>query len=277
MGRGQTFLNASCFRGRPTGAAMPLVWAHAEHLKLVRSLHDGRVFDMPVQTWQRYVIEHTRSRHACWRFNHRLQRMDPGRTLRLETLVPCLVHWSADGWRTVHDTLSRDPGLGEHVVDLPTEGLPTGTTIAFTFYWSEVKRWEQVDFQVVIASTVACQVSRCQPDRVTQETAQAIREGRLGGSSNTHVASRPISPDWACRRRPRGRSQRSSRQRRRCAHLACGELVHRVLHLERGVRPHVDVLRDRPIPFEMQGDRMPTRRRVQPLEHAVEIARHVPA
>jgi glucoamylase len=36
--------------GHPTGAAMPLVWAHAEHLKLVRSLHDGRVFDMPVQT-----------------------------------------------------------------------------------------------------------------------------------------------------------------------------------------------------------------------------------
>jgi glucoamylase len=141
------------FQGRPTGAAMPLAWAHAEHLKLVRSLHDGRVFDLPVQTWQRYVIEHTRSRHAWWRFNHRLQRMDPGLTLRLETLVPCLVHWSADGWCTSHDTVSRDPGLGEHIVDLPTEVLPVGTTIAFTFYWTEVNRWEQVDFQVVITST----------------------------------------------------------------------------------------------------------------------------
>jgi glucoamylase len=140
------------FQGRPTGAAMPLVWAHAEHLKLVRSLHDGRVFDMPVQTRQRYVIEHTRSRHAWWRFNHRLQRMDPGLTLRLETLVPCLVHWSADGWRTCHDTASRDPGLGEHIVDLPTEGLPAGTTIVFTFYWTDVNRWEQMDFQVIIAS-----------------------------------------------------------------------------------------------------------------------------
>ena len=35
------------FMGRPTGSAMPLVWAHAEYLKLRRSLRDGRVFDMP--------------------------------------------------------------------------------------------------------------------------------------------------------------------------------------------------------------------------------------
>jgi glucoamylase len=34
---------------------MPLVWAHAEYAKLVRSLHDGRVFDMPQQAYERYV------------------------------------------------------------------------------------------------------------------------------------------------------------------------------------------------------------------------------
>ena len=31
--------------GRPSGSAMPLVWAHAEYLKLRRSLRDGRLFD----------------------------------------------------------------------------------------------------------------------------------------------------------------------------------------------------------------------------------------
>lgn len=41
--------------GRPSGSAMPLVWAHAEYAKLVRSLHDGRVFDMPQQAYERYV------------------------------------------------------------------------------------------------------------------------------------------------------------------------------------------------------------------------------
>src|ERR1041384_337129 len=37
------------WRGRPSGSAMPLVWAHAEHVKLLRSLADARVFDMPPQ------------------------------------------------------------------------------------------------------------------------------------------------------------------------------------------------------------------------------------
>ena len=43
------------FRGKPTGSAMPLVWAHAEYIKLRRSLADGAVFDMPRVSFQRYV------------------------------------------------------------------------------------------------------------------------------------------------------------------------------------------------------------------------------
>ena len=41
--------------GGPTGSAMPLAWAHAEYLKLCRSLHDGKVFDLPAQTVERYL------------------------------------------------------------------------------------------------------------------------------------------------------------------------------------------------------------------------------
>ena len=45
------------FFGRPTGSAMPLAWAHAEYLKLCRSLDDDRVFDTPPQTVDRYLVE----------------------------------------------------------------------------------------------------------------------------------------------------------------------------------------------------------------------------
>ncbi len=45
------------FSGRPTGSAMPLVWAHAEFLKLGRSLRDERVFDLPLETVERYAAE----------------------------------------------------------------------------------------------------------------------------------------------------------------------------------------------------------------------------
>jgi glucoamylase len=50
----------------------------------------------------------------------------------------------------VHDTPARDTGLGEYVIDLPTEKLPAGARIDFTFYWSEVDRWEHTDFFVVV-------------------------------------------------------------------------------------------------------------------------------
>src|ERR1019366_4676481 len=43
--------------GRAAGSAMPLVWAHAEYVKLRRSLRDGAVFDLPPQTVQRYLVD----------------------------------------------------------------------------------------------------------------------------------------------------------------------------------------------------------------------------
>ena len=48
------------FFGRPSGSAMPLVWAHAEYVKLLRSLKDGKVFDTPPQTIQRYIESQAR-------------------------------------------------------------------------------------------------------------------------------------------------------------------------------------------------------------------------
>ena len=43
-------------RGRPTGAAMPLCWSHAEYVSLVRSAHDGVCFDRVEPAFQRYVV-----------------------------------------------------------------------------------------------------------------------------------------------------------------------------------------------------------------------------
>jgi glucoamylase len=135
----------------PSGGAMPLVWAHAEHLKLRRSLRDRRVYDMPPQVHQRYVIDRQRSPYAFWRFNHKLRTISEGRQLRIETQVPSLVHWSADNWETTHDSSSRDTALGVHVTDLPTATLPTGAHIVFTFFWPEANRWEQRDYSVLVA------------------------------------------------------------------------------------------------------------------------------
>lgn len=138
------------FFGHPSGSAMPLVWAHAEYVKLARSLLEERVFDMPPQTVERYINRTTKSPHASWRFNQKRRSLPAGRTLRIESLAPAMVHWSADSWRTVNDAATQDTGIGIHRVDLPTEGYTLGTTVSFTFFWPEAERWEGTDFEVTI-------------------------------------------------------------------------------------------------------------------------------
>jgi glucoamylase len=134
---------------------MPLVWAHAEYLKLWRSLRDGRVFDLPPQPVQRYLQEHTGSSYAVWRFNHRIRAIAAGNTLRIETLAPATVHWSSDEWTTAQDAGTRDLRLGIHIVDLPTESLPVGATIVFTHFWPDVDHWEGTDFSVEVVAARA--------------------------------------------------------------------------------------------------------------------------
>jgi glucoamylase len=138
-------------RGRPSGSAMPLVWAHAEYLKLRRSLRDGRIFDQPPQTVRRYLKERTVSPCRTWRFNHKLRSLPPGKILRIELMAPSVIHWTADDWKTCHDLRTRDAGLEIHLADLPIQLLAEGTEIKFTFYWPDAGHWEAKDFAVRIA------------------------------------------------------------------------------------------------------------------------------
>jgi glucoamylase len=138
------------FIGRPSGSAMPLVWAHAEYVKLRRSLRDRRVFDMPPQTLQRYAKGGTRSPHTVWRFSNKCRVMPGGKVLRVETTVPSVVHWTGDSWKSVHDTRTRDTGTGIHVADLSTGSLASGAAVQFTFFWPGTDRWEGENFTVAV-------------------------------------------------------------------------------------------------------------------------------
>ncbi|HET7198378.1 MAG TPA: glycoside hydrolase family 15 protein, partial [Burkholderiales bacterium] len=137
-------------RGRPSGSAMPLAWAHAEHLKLLRSLADGRVFDMPPQAHRRYQVEGVRSRHCVWRFNQKSRSVTRGSLLRVELPAPATVRWSTDHWRTTRDTQTRDSGLGIHFADLDIAALEAGREVVLTLYWPADDRWEGVDYRVAI-------------------------------------------------------------------------------------------------------------------------------
>src|SRR5271157_877487 len=138
------------FRGRPSGSACPLVWAHSEYVKLRRSIRDGKIFDQPPQTVKRYLIDKHGRQHYGWRFNNKSRTVPRHQTLRINLLSPALVHWSTDGWKTAHDTETRDTGLGLYTLDLPTASLPIGGRAVFTFFWPNENRWEGTDYTVTV-------------------------------------------------------------------------------------------------------------------------------
>ena len=70
--------------GRPSGSAMPLAWAHAEYVKLVRSIALGHSIDRPEAAWRRYGGRAPAATRAAWRFTAQRPTMPAGRTLRLE-------------------------------------------------------------------------------------------------------------------------------------------------------------------------------------------------
>jgi glucoamylase len=138
------------FMGHPSGSAMPLVWAHAEYVKLCRSLRDQEVFDRPPQTVRRYLTGQATAARIARRINNKIRSMQAGRNLRVELLAPAVVHWSIDGWRTVHDTPTRDTTLGVYFADLETTDLRVDDGVEMTFYWPSADRWEGVDFVICV-------------------------------------------------------------------------------------------------------------------------------
>ena len=138
------------FAGKRSGSACPLVWAHSEYIKLRRSLHDGKVFDQPPQTVQRYLVEKKKGTHFGWRLNNKCRTMPQGKKLRFILTAPAMVRWTFDNWRTQQDTTTGDTGLGTCVADLPSDRLSVGSEIVFTLYWLQEQRWEGGNFSVVV-------------------------------------------------------------------------------------------------------------------------------
>jgi glucoamylase len=138
------------YYGKATGSAMPLAWAHAEYIKLGRSLKLKQVFDMPPQTRERYIEEKTVSKFFTFRFDAQCKEIPQGKDLRIETFAPAQVKWTTDNWKTVHENESVNTELGIHYADINTKNYSSGTQITFTFYWPESKNWEGKNFKITI-------------------------------------------------------------------------------------------------------------------------------
>jgi glucoamylase len=128
---------------------MPLAWAHAEYLSLLRSASDGRVYDRVAEVFERYGDSARPTASAeVWKFNRRPTRIPAGDPLRVVAGQPFRLRVSDDEWRSHSDRDSAETGLGLHYVDLPPLGS-VGRAWTFTFYWPIADRWEGEDFRTV--------------------------------------------------------------------------------------------------------------------------------
>ncbi len=138
--------------GRPTGAAMPLVWAHAEYVKLLRSVTDGKVFDQISAVAERYG----QNKHPCkleiFRLDRQLQSMVAGKKLRMLADQHFFLVWTSDDWKTVRTADSRNLGCIGHFADMETEPGKAGRVI-FTLKWPSQDRWEGRNFAVQVDPT----------------------------------------------------------------------------------------------------------------------------
>ena len=137
------------FFGKATGAAIPLVWAHAEYVKLLRSMIDNKIFDRIDIVAQRYCNDKPRPVIEVWKMNRQVRRVPPGAQLRIQASSPFRLHWSSDEWHTLHDTDSTPTSLGIEYVDLCAD-VNQKAPFRFTFFWPTDKQWQGKDYAVEI-------------------------------------------------------------------------------------------------------------------------------
>jgi glucoamylase len=137
--------------GGPAGSAMPLVWAHSEYLKLLRSADDGRVFDCIPIVEDRYARgNHPPSHIEVFKVSRRqIRQMPAGKSLRITSAARFRVTWTPDNWQTTNLLDSTQVGYAGSYADLPSTPEQTGT-LSFTLFWPDENRWEGRNFEVAL-------------------------------------------------------------------------------------------------------------------------------
>jgi glucoamylase len=130
--------------GRSAGSAQPLVWAHAEYLKLLRSVADGQVFDRISVVADRYAVPAEKRTFVnmlnIFQTARPISCIVAGHTLRIMDQNRFRVVYSTDNWASKNALDATVVGRPGAFVDIPTTSGQTGS-IAFTLFWPDENRW----------------------------------------------------------------------------------------------------------------------------------------
>jgi glucoamylase len=139
--------------GRAAGSAQPLVWAHAEYLKLLRSVADKQVFDCISVVHDRYILgqhrEHFRRYLGIFQLGRPISVILQGGVLRIVDAVSFRVVYTTDNWATKTQVEARSLGRVGSFVDIPIKADQTGS-IVFTMHWADGDRWLGRNYEVTV-------------------------------------------------------------------------------------------------------------------------------
>jgi glucoamylase len=142
--------------GKSAGSAQPLVWAHSEYLKLLRSTVDGKIFDRISAVEERYSKpSHERNFHSLieiYQTSRPVTALPAGLMLRIMDPKPFRVIYTFDNWITTLRADSRSVGYPGSYADILTTPELMGSII-FTLYWTNEDRWLGHNVEVALTST----------------------------------------------------------------------------------------------------------------------------
>jgi glucoamylase len=135
------------FPGRPTGSAMPLLWSHAEFLKLLIARELGKPVELLTE-----VYDHFKTADACrpkarhWRSEIALSVVGKDRSFHIEDRRPFTLHYGVDGWQHIMDRDAVSGPFGIWLVEFSAAELAPYSQLDFTRRFGSA--WEGVDYSL---------------------------------------------------------------------------------------------------------------------------------
>ena len=120
------------YPGRPSGSAMPLVWAHAEFLKLLIARQTGQPVEQLEAVRGRYGAGAPAARHTRWRDETPVAALAAGRTLLIEDRHAFTLHLGWDGWQDVEEIEAKPLPFGLWGVAIGPERYRGRSRLDFT-------------------------------------------------------------------------------------------------------------------------------------------------
>ncbi len=134
--------------GRPSGSAMPLLWSHAEYLKLLVARDRGKPIELLPAIEDRYAATPPSAPTWHWRTEAPFLRLERGRRLAIEHRGPFVLRYGFDGWQSVAERTAVRAPFGVWSVTLSPEDLDRHASVHFTRRFEH--GWECIDYQITL-------------------------------------------------------------------------------------------------------------------------------